>query len=222
MWAVIFIVGFGAYKGYQHYDAKVLEPRRRLAELDAVAEKVAAHNLNYMLSSAHYGNDNDSRQKRLTAESGADNNAESNTEVILRKGFDIGKVLQETFGTVRELPPYLPLSEVLQADHPVNTEIKSAFKAHRAEPFHTGPFAHQLDDDEWAYVQNAYKESLQARLNARIHAESHVRAVEGFETEIRRELGEYVKARRELENENNSDPFAQEFDDLMNDENGNS
>lgn len=210
MWAVIIIAGFGAYKGYEVYYDRVLEPRKRFEALDELANKVAAHNLNYMLTGPN---------KKEEAKSGESKQARepSIKDLIVPKEFDITKIIQNALSVEIDFPKYLSLSEALREKSPLNVEVKSAFKMRSREAFHHGPYAHELTDEEWDHVRNAYKDALQRMMNSSIHTESQVRTSESFEEDVKRELGEYVRARRELES-TEEEQFANMFEQLLNEQ----
>lgn len=184
----------GSGKAYKSYSDKVLVPKARMQLLEDTVDKVAAHNV---------------------ANANKDEGSDNEDDEIIKDGIgkELTKSFQETFGSVRQLPPQISLADALREDHPINTHIGSPFKSQRREPFHSGPYAHEMTKDEWSFVQEQYQKAIQRNTDETISLGANLTAVKEIEDQLHRQVEAYSKARKQVSG-SREDPYKGEFEKL--------
>lgn len=192
MFVVICSLTIAGTKTYNVYNERVLVPRARMQLLEDTVDKIAAHNVSSVTK------DGNNHRQAIVKDS---------------PGKELAKSFQEAFGSTRQLPPQISLAEALREDHPINERIGSPFKSQRREPFHTGPYAHELTNDEWAFIQEYYQKAIQRITDNQIRLDANLNAVAEIESQLHRQMDAYSQARKQIANPN-KDPYEQEFEAL--------
>lgn len=162
------VIGIPSYYGYKAYENKVIIPRNRRKALSHLAYKVAYHNMQHQVGY---------KEPRAI---------ESKPQ-----GFLESTGIMEYFKPREEkLPDKISLVDILQENHPANVpDPISNFFGHKSKNvYHHGPYAHELLEDEWRYIEQEYKKHARYFIDQHIINTRRKDNVEQFDQKMQEEL----------------------------------
>lgn len=114
-------------------------------------------------------------------------------------------------------PEAISISEVLDRNSPENSihGIQKLLKT----PFHTGPFADELSDEEWDHVHRFYPQAIENAVSDVVKMNSNMRQIQGSEERMTKLTQSYKKAAEDISE--GKDPYAEEWAQLGVDDNNN-
>lgn len=172
------VIGVPSYYGYRAYENKVLIPRNRRKALSQLAYNVAYHNMQHQVGY---------QPKAIETKP---------------QGFLESTGIMEYFKTRAEkLPDKISLVDILQENHPANTPdtISNFFGLKSKSIYHQGPYAHELLDEEWRYIEQEYKNHARNFIDQHLVNNKRKDNVEKFEENLQKELEMKLDIHRKLQ-----------------------
>lgn len=158
------IIGVPSYYGYKAYENKVLIPRNRRKALSNLAFKVARHNVQYQI--------------------GMPKQIEQPTGILASTG-----ILEYFKSNTRKLPDKISLVDILQENHPANSDaLSNTFGFKSKNIYHQGPYAHELFEEEWRYIEQEYQQYARTLIDQHVANTRRKSNAEKFEQNLQKEL----------------------------------
>lgn len=113
----------------------------------------------------------------------------------------------------KERSEMLSISDVLDRNSPENSI--SGLQRLLKHPFHEGPFADELSDEEWDHVHQFYPKAIEEAVSHVVKTNANMRQIQGSEERMTKLTQSYKKAADDIAA--GTDPYAQQWEELESD-----